>query len=191
MRFWRSKLDDPCFSANPIVNFSKRNSTLPQSHKHTQFKFIWGIVNIVYKRNWTLKLNNSIFKKYLKCTNRKVNAKNQPYQFSVVHNKKESNPSDYLSKYTKIHVTTEDQKIEQYVNFIITNTVPKTMRSEEVEEHTKNDITLCMLMEAVTSNKIENCNNPELIPFCKFKDELTFKDNIILRGARIVLPTSL
>lgn len=88
--------------------------------------------------------NNSKFNKCPKCTNRKdiTNNTTIPVQYSSP--KEETNPSYYLSRYLKINGTTEDQKIEQYVNFIITNSVPKTMIFEEVEEHTNNDITLWM-----------------------------------------------
>lgn len=113
----------------------------------------------------------------------------QPYKFCVKHQEGKSNPSDYLSRHP-IGQCENNSKVEEYVSFLIANSTPKAMTAEEVQEATKSDPTFTRLKQSLKRN---NCNwkHPELIPFSKIRQELTVKDNIVLRRTRIVLPPSL
>ena len=119
----------------------------------------------------------------------------QEYSFSV---KGSENPSDYLSR----HPSQETVKIlekaaEQYVNFISCHTVPKAMSLAEIKEATVKDKTLQLLVQCIRTGKWElvesSCNIMELKQFKQICNELTVNadSNLILKGARILLPTSL
>ncbi|KAG5863016.1 hypothetical protein JTB14_027176 [Gonioctena quinquepunctata] len=91
----------------------------------------------------------------------------QPYQFNIIHQKGENNSSYYLSRYPEINEKLNDEKVDEYVSFVIKNTVPKTMTIEEVEKNTQNDNIMCLLMKALIDDKNETWNHPQLTPFRK------------------------
>ena len=131
------------------------------------------------------------------------NLRLQGYNFTVVHTKGSQNPSDFLSRHPN---PKENEKLdllaEDYVNFLITHAVPKAMSLEEIQLATKADNTLQRLTEiihmeqwesVIRGSTWEGVDQSELQLFSKVKHELTVNDDsgIILRGSRIVIPTSL
>ena len=131
------------------------------------------------------------------------NLRLQGYNFTVVHTKGSQNPSDFLSRHPN-QKENEKQDIlaEDYVNFFITHAIPKAMSLDEIQQATKADSTLQRLAEIIhmeqwesiiRGSTYEGVDCSELQLFSKVKDELTVNDDsdIILRGSRIVIPTSL
>lgn len=92
---------------------------------------------------------------------------------------------------------------EEYVNFIIDHTLPKAMTLKMVQEETKKDPTLQEVIRLLDTGLWPNkpCesqdNNPvnynDLRALFRLRDELTVNSeaNVLLRGTKLVLPTSL
>ena len=78
---------------------------------------------------------------------------------------------------------------EQYVNFVTRNSVPKALTLKEIIDATNSDVTLTTLRDAIKTNKWDS---PAVKQFKAVKNELTSTtDGVILRGTRIVIPSSL
>ncbi len=76
---------------------------------------------------------------------------------------------------------------DQYRNFIVQNTVPKTMTIHDIR-----DATLQILMDHVKLDDWHKCTNESLKPYIHVKDELSVSpEGILLRGTRIVIPETL
>ncbi|KAL1487798.1 hypothetical protein ABEB36_015553 [Hypothenemus hampei] len=118
----------------------------------------------------------------------------QPYEFNIEYQKGEQNPSDYLSR----HPCNDENEsgrldpVEQYVNFCINNSLPKTITLKQVQEETQKDVTMNLLKEALMGNKEGVWAVPEIKPFNKIKEEITYEQGIFLRNRdRIIIPKSL
>ena len=131
------------------------------------------------------------------------NLRLQEYDFSVVHTKGIDNPSDFLSRHPSQYTTPQqEQMATRYVNFISSHAVPKAMSLSEIEEATKEDVTLQKLADFIRTNGWDSLNDlsdqtgvnmTELKQFSKISEELTVNDeaSIILRGSRIIMPEKL
>ena len=131
------------------------------------------------------------------------NLRLQEYDFSVVHTKGIDNPSDFLSRHPSQYTTPQqEQMATRYVNFISSHAVPKAMSLSEIEEATKEDVTLQKLADLIRTNGWDSLNDlsdqtgvnmTELKQFSKISEELTVNDeaSIILRGSRIIMPEKL
>ncbi len=89
---------------------------------------------------------------------------------------------------------------DEYVNFIVDNTVPKAMTLKEVQTETKKDSALCKVMQYLCAGRWQNtphdtddADYPTLKALYRLRHELTVNadENVILRGTRLVLPTFL
>ena len=113
-----------------------------------------------------------------------------PYNFELKYRpgKDDQNPADYLSRHPASLSPQMTDKAEDFVNYICKNAVPKAMTFEQVVSETKNDATLQAVMTSIQTNKWEQ---PMVHSFKKVRHELSICADIILRGSRIVLPSSL
>ena len=119
----------------------------------------------------------------------------QPYNFRVIYKKGSQNEADYLSRHPinkSQSESNEEQIAEEYVNYIIENTVPKTMTLEEVKDATRKDQVLQRVKKAVESGTWDT-KDLELQPYKRCADELTVNNtkDIIMKGCRMVIPKSL
>ena len=114
----------------------------------------------------------------------------QPYTFKVVYKSGEDNPADYLSRHpTSGSIKKQEKMTEQYVNFIVDNSVPKAMTLKEIAEETSKDRELQVLHAAIRLNLWDL---DSVRPYRVFKEELAVgEQNVIIRGSRIVIPKSL
>lgn len=116
----------------------------------------------------------------------------QQYQFTAIHQKGTNNPSDFLSRHPYINNSKEDEKTENYVKFVVTNSMPKAINIEEIKQATLDDVTLQTLKETILQKNLEDKTwTQQLKPFKNIRSELTTYNELILRGQRIVLPDSL
>ena len=131
----------------------------------------------------------------------------QDYCFHVVYTKGQQNPSDFLSRHTTDGSDTSqhEQSAERYVNFITYHSIPKAMTLDEIKVATCNDVTMQHLiaircntqswesLTKVTNTVPPNVNKADLLHFHRLRNELvvTDKENIVLRGSRMVLPQPL
>lgn len=112
--------------------------------------------------------------------------------------------SDYIIVYRK---TQEEENtphrsshmVDKYVNFIGDNAVPKAMTLEEVQTETKKDSALCKVIQCLCAGHwqhappdTDDVDYTTLKALYQLQNELTVNadQNIILRGTRLVLPTS-
>lgn len=112
----------------------------------------------------------------------------QPFQFTVIHRPGLGNVADYLSRHPAqvVHRKNEDD----YVNAIVTNVIPRAISRETLVKTSSEDETIQLLVKSINSGKIDHDNR--LKPFKPIFNELCVSlDGIVLRGDRIVLPTSL
>ena len=115
----------------------------------------------------------------------------QPYTFRIIYKSGANNPADYLSRHPThdSKQKTQEKMTEQYVNFVTRNSVPKALTLKEIIDATNSDVTLTTLRDAIKTNKWDS---PVVKPFKAVKNELTSTtDSVILRGTRIVIPSSL
>ena len=114
----------------------------------------------------------------------------QPYNFTIVYKSGAENPADYLSRHpTTKSIRKQEKMTEEYINFIVDSSIPKSMTLAEVIEATNDDRTLKGLRAAIRLNKWDS---PVVKDYKHVKDELSVSSHgLILRGNRIVVPHSL
>ncbi|XP_049522663.1 uncharacterized protein LOC125945132 [Dermacentor silvarum] len=120
----------------------------------------------------------------------------QQYTFEVQHTSGPSNPSGYLSRHP-VNSTEPFRRMEsvaeQYVNFIVSHSLPRAMTMKEVTEATLADPVINSLKQALKQpQKGKHWKNTTLQPFSRVATELSVsKEGLVLRGTRIVLPAQL
>ena len=132
------------------------------------------------------------------------NLRLQGYEFDVIHTRGNSNPSDFLSCHPiTVEEDAHSKLAEDYVCFLTSHAVPKAMTLIEIEQATATDATLQCLADLIRTRKWSQLDNPEsqykdanrteLNLFKKVHDQLTVSSDskIVLRGSRIVIPTTL
>lgn len=130
----------------------------------------------------------------------------QDFDFDVVYLKGTENPPDFLSRHFQSRPNVNNLQFEniaeQYVNFLTEHAVPKAMSLSEIQHATSHDATLQRLVEIIRNNSWHKLSTmphndeidiADLQRFSKLKDELTISEkyNVILRGSRLILPSSL
>ena len=89
---------------------------------------------------------------------------------------------------------------EDYVNFVVSETVPKSINLEEIQTETKNDSLLPMIMSAIKNNswrtiemQVLDCDKDAFKNIKLIKDEFSTNsdENVLLRGTRLVIPKAL
>ena len=115
----------------------------------------------------------------------------QNYNFTVHYQKRAEDIADFLSriqhKESSNNIHYKDLTNE-YCNFIISQTIPKTLSLAEIQEHTKLDNNLNLVVEALKSNKWES---DEAQSYKQIRNELAEHNSILIGENRIVLPQSL
>ena len=127
----------------------------------------------------------------------------QDYNFSIKYRPGPTNPSDYLSRHPLPKMATDNNFVEEYVNFIGTHATPVAINFDDICEATRKDPTLQKLIDLIRNNTWYILDNPEILPkdcdvtelqrFRKLRDELavTTATDVVLRGDRIIVPKEL
>ena len=110
-----------------------------------------------------------------------------PYEFDLTYRpgRNEQNPADFISRHPQSKPQ-RDNVGEEYISFLTRTAVPKSMTQDEVREATQQDRQLQQVMIAIQTGKWDSL--PE---YARFRDELSVHDGLVLRGHRLVIPTSL
>ncbi|CAB4043006.1 Transposon Ty3-G Gag-Pol poly [Paramuricea clavata] len=113
-----------------------------------------------------------------------------PYNYYLVYKpgKDEKNTADFLSRHPNCSEPQPESVAEEYVNYVCANAVPTAMTLQEIQLETSVDDTMQMVIQAIETN---NWSDPSTTEYKKVSDELSVHKGIILRGHRIVMPTSL
>ena len=89
---------------------------------------------------------------------------------------------------------------EDYINFIIDESVPKNISLDEIKTYTKHDELLQYVIDSVKTNdwhktksKLPENLSGDYIMYYRVRQELSVSENsdVLLRGQRIVIPQSL
>ena len=112
-----------------------------------------------------------------------------PYQMTLQYKpgRDDLNPADYISRHPQT-IPLRDNKAEEYISFIASNAVPKSMTLDEIRAATAKDTTLVKVMAAVQTGR---WNDPEITSFTRFASEISVTDGVVLRGHRIIIPRDL
>ena len=121
----------------------------------------------------------------------------QQYDYDIIYSPGESNPADFMSRHPTCGTATtgrEAKIAEEYVNMVVSNAVPKALTISEIQDETLKDDTLQSVIQAVRGRwtKVESSDS-DLVSFYNIRDELTITPDgkVVLRGTRIVVPTTL
>ncbi len=119
----------------------------------------------------------------------------QPYNFRVIYKKGTVNEADYLSRHpvtNKPRTTVEERIADNYVNFIINHTVPKSMTLQEIKDATEIDTTLKTVQKCMKTGKWDE-KDTELKPYRLCAEELSVNQtgDLVLKGSKIVIPKAL
>lgn len=112
-----------------------------------------------------------------------------PYNVDLVYRpgKNDKNPADFMSRHPVAGFSAPNLA-EEYVNYVCCNAVPKAMTLQEVQFETQQDLTMQALATAIESGQWSDL---EVKEYTKVKDELSVHNGTILRGCRLVIPSSL
>ena len=114
----------------------------------------------------------------------------QPYKFCVKYSPGIGNPADVLSHLPLPNATTNTRNTaEEYVQFVAQNAAPKALSLSTIKEATNQDPVLQFLRECIMKNNWPKVSMTR--PYHGIRHEVTVIDDIILRGSRILMPTSL
>ena len=127
----------------------------------------------------------------------------QPYDITVVYKLGCKNPADYFSRHPSNNIAQSvyvSRVAEEYIQYVVDNSIPKTMTLTEVAEGTQSDPILRAVIKAVRTNKLYEARCMEGLPLSPLYKTLQNNnaqlslgnnDTILLKGDRIVLPSSL
>ena len=120
----------------------------------------------------------------------------QGYSYTVIHEPGESNPSDYLSRHpqrTLVPAWTNKivDETELFINAVVNANLPDALTTKEVQEATEIDSQMQDLKVAITKGYMSRQHEETLRQFKHILEELSFHDNMVVRGHRLVIPASL
>ena len=118
----------------------------------------------------------------------------QQYNFNTVYRPGKDNPADYLSRHpTQSSCGRGKVVTEDYINFVCQNVCPKAVKLDDIIEETTKDATLQNVIQAMGNNtwyRYKQCEDMNI--YQKLASELNVTaDGVLLRGHRIVIPTSM
>lgn len=111
----------------------------------------------------------------------------QSFSFDVIYQPGATNLADSLSRLAVQQPEPFDHEAEQYIMKITTSAVPTALTIHEIEDHTGNDELIQQVIIALESGVWSR----EIKLFKPFESELYRAGNLLMRGDRIVIPTSL
>ena len=114
----------------------------------------------------------------------------QPYTFNVVHMPGKTNPADVLSRLPLNDQPFRERNIaEEYINYVTLNAMPKALTLEQIAKATAEDPVLQQVQSCLHGSEWPDL--PALRPYKKVEAELCVSNGVILRGTRIVMPSTL
>ena len=113
----------------------------------------------------------------------------QAYQFNIQHIPGTDMISDYLSR-QPLHCLNSDTSAEDFINMIAHNAIPLSCSIGQIARATKADDILQKVVSAIASGQwADKSNLPKT--FYQIRHQLSLKDDILLKGNLIVIPTKL
>ena len=115
----------------------------------------------------------------------------QPFTYVVKHIPGHSNIADPLSRLVPDRACSKNDEFlntDEYVKFVATEATPVAMSTQTIERESKNDPELSEIHSVLKTGSWYKLSNKSYLPI---KEELGAVGYLILRGTRIVVPTSL
>ena len=114
-----------------------------------------------------------------------------PYDFRIRHRPGIGNPADYLSRQPVFNQDSHKDDVEEYVNYVFSASIPKSITHEEILKATNEDEVLQELIRRIRGAKF-NLKKRKSSMFDHVFHELCVTDeNIVMRKQKIVIPLSL
>jgi len=187
----------------PICFISRKLSSAEKNYSSSELEMlavVWAVDRLrqfLYGREFVLRTDHLALKgifsgKSKKGHSARVNrwaSKIMEYKFTVEYIKGSSNlVCDALSRFPCEHAVNPDE-FNFSVALIYDN---KSITYSELKEATKEDQLLTTIKTLIANNwqQISPFSN-ELLPFSRVKDELSINEGVVLRGDKIIIPTSL
>lgn len=111
----------------------------------------------------------------------------QSYNYEIKFEPGTTNLADALSRLSISSLKPFDKTAENYINRLVDNSLPEAVTLIQVAEATKKDETLQKLLEALRTGHWTD----ELKVFKCFKSEIHSAKDVLLRGDRLIIPTTL
>ena len=127
----------------------------------------------------------------------RMRLKLQGFSFKVVYRPGKFNPSDYTSRQPlpMAHSTKTDlaasEELESHVHWVVEGDVPLPLSLKDIQRETMKDSALRKVYEHLQQGTVFRKEDKDLQPFQSIVGELSIAHGVIIRGRRIVLPTSL
>lgn len=114
----------------------------------------------------------------------------QPYTFTVKYLPGPENVADILSR-TPLNDTDNAvcEMTEKYVNYITTCSLPVALTLDEVKQASETDQTLTKVRQCIQTDRWEKSDT--MRPYYQVRCDLTVKDSLIMKGNKLVIPSSL
>ena len=127
----------------------------------------------------------------------RIKLRHQDICYTVIWRKGTQNPSDYLSRHATpfknlpSHIRKESREFEKTIWFLQFSPYTESISMSNIIEATNSDDNLILLKDCINNGHLDK-SNASLTPYSKIFDELTISDEgLILRGDKIILPTTL
>ena len=113
-----------------------------------------------------------------------------PYNCQLVYRpgKDAENPVDFMTRRPSNTECDKRSIAEDFVNYVCNRALPKAMTLQEIKSETEKDSSLQVLIKAIEADR---WTDPNVQDYVKVKDELSVHKGTILRGNRIVIPSTL
>ncbi|XP_028418120.1 uncharacterized protein K02A2.6-like [Dendronephthya gigantea] len=127
----------------------------------------------------------------------RMRLKLQGFSFKVVYRPGKFNPSDYTSRQplSMVHSTKADlaasKELESHVHWVVEGDVPLPLSLNDIQRETMKDRALSKVYEHLQQGTVFRKEDKDLQPYQSVAGELSIAHGVIIRGRRIVLPTSL
>jgi len=88
--------------------------------------------------------------------------------------------------------SSEERIAEEYLNYIVEHTIPKSMTLKEIQQETKKDRVLQKVQKAIETGKWDTLDK-DIQPYKRCIEEITSNKtkDVLMKGSRIIIPESL
>lgn len=127
-----------------------------------------------------------------------------PYQPVVEYRRGRDNPSDYMSRHPLESEKSRQESLvaEEYINFVVSGSIPKAMTASEVIEATNMDPTLCAAKDLLLTGRWymmetkygqdPSVDYEALQSFSRINSEMSVtEDGLLMKGRKVVIPAQL
>ena len=114
-----------------------------------------------------------------------------PYNFKVRHEPGSTNIADFISRNSDFDSIETVEYVEDYINMLVDNNLPPTIKLEAIKQATESDIIL-QRVKMMVEKQLVDVVDRELKPYYDIRNELSIScEGIILKQSKIVIPRRL